>query len=749
MANPFTSISDQKNNLKLNVWDWSHEFHFTTEIGRLLPCFCARLGAKQSLSISATHAEQFMPMMFPVQNRMRSRISFFKIPIRALWKDYMDYISSVNQVDSNGNPIMSKFEEPYFSISSSGELAEKFDRFFGTCSNLDNLGLPTTFDDVANNRPTSSCYRNLNSSSLSVGNIPTISLSCITTDSNIDDNSYYVVRLTNFGAGFIISSASDSATKLRVSFPIPTGLNSSNYEGSCILFPSVGGRENMNKVIALFLASAFVDATTLEFTCIDVMGGDTYKLDMLDYFSLAVRGDVLKGLISTNANFLTAEPPLLDLPYGPLTCPWYNQTTKEGLKISSYPLRAFEAVYNAYFRYNRNNPLSVGGVKKYNDWVLCRDKGGDDSINYAALQIDGEESPLEYFFGRKYCNWEPDMFTTCVQSPQDGRSPLVGLTNYATTYSENGINTTRLSSVLVDEDGQHYNVSFTSDENGLTGASYEAVSSDEITGKVISTRYDAVTQGISIEDFRQVNAYQRYLELNMRRGYSYKDIIEGRFDVKVRYDELLMPEFCGGFTRDVDVSPVTQTTPTDESGSYQGALGSQAGQAFVRGKNKGNINIFCDEDSIILGILVVWPDPVYTQYLPKHFLYRNPLDLFNPEFANIGFQPLLYQEVAPIQTWNNNKSLMNSTFGYQRPWYEMLSRVNEAHGLYRTQLRNFLMNRRFSGIPQLSKEFLLVKPEQVNDVFSVTETTDKIFGMIRYEMYCKNAVPRNSNPRLE
>jgi len=749
MANPFTSISDQKNNLKLNVWDWSHEFHFTTEIGRLLPCFCARLGAKQSLSISATHAEQFMPMMFPVQNRMRSRISFFKIPIRALWKDYMDYISSVNQVDSNGNPIMSKFEEPYFSISSSGELAEKFDRFFGTCSNLDNLGLPTTFDDVSNNRPTSSCYRLLNGSSLEVGNIPTISLTCITTDYNIDDNSYYVVRLTNFGTGFTISSAGDSVTKLRVSFPIPTGLNSSNYEGSCILFPSVGGRENMNKVIALFFASASVDATTLEFTCVDVMGSDTYKLDMLDYFSLAVRGDVLKNLISTNTNILTEEPPLLDLPYGPLTCPWYNQTTKEGLKISSYPLRAFEAVYNAYFRYNRNNPLSVGGVKKYNDWVLCRDKGGDDSINYAALQIDGEESSLEYFFGRKYCNWEPDMFTTCVQSPQDGRSPLVGLTNYATTYSENGINTTRLSSVLVDEDGQHYNVSFTSDENGLTGASYEAISSDEITGKVVSTRYDAVTQGISIEDFRQVNAYQRYLELNMRRGYSYKDIIEGRFDVKVRYDELLMPEFCGGFTRDVDVSPVTQTTPTDESGSYQGALGSQAGQAFVRGKNKGNINIFCDEDSIILGILVVWPDPVYTQYLPKHFLYRNPLDLFNPEFANIGFQPLLYQEVAPIQTWNNNKSLMNSTFGYQRPWYEMLSRVNEAHGLYRTQLRNFLMNRRFSGIPQLSKEFLLVKPEQVNDVFSVTETTDKIFGMIRYEMYCKNAVPRNSNPRLE
>ena len=39
------------------------------------------------------------------------------------------------------------------------------------------------------------------------------------------------------------------------------------------------------------------------------------------------------------------------------------------------------------------------------------------------------------------------------------------------------------------------------------------------------------------------NAYQKFLELNMRKGYSYRDIVEGRFDVKVRYDELLMPEF--------------------------------------------------------------------------------------------------------------------------------------------------------------------------------------------------------------
>ena len=58
---------------------------------------------------------------------------------------------------------------------------------------------------------------------------------------------------------------------------------------------------------------------------------------------------------------------------------------------------------------------------------------------------------------------------------------------------------------------------------------------------------DVVNSGISIADLRNVNAYQKFLELNMRKGYSYKDIVEGRFNVKVRYSDLLMPEFFGGF----------------------------------------------------------------------------------------------------------------------------------------------------------------------------------------------------------
>lgn len=761
--NPYTSVLKSKNDLKLNVWDWSHDFHFSTEMGRILPCFCARLGAKQSLSINCKHAEQLMPLMFPIQNKLRARVSFFKISIRALWKHYQDYISNVNQVDSNGTPINSRYEEPYISIRTNSDdyLYKFFDSFFGTGSNLDYLGLPTTYDgnslSPAVNMATpclGSRYNTALVKGLELNSSTCSSDSVILRGFSGSDASYAIQKPSNsipinsdLLPGSVLMGAVDAS---KLTSP------ASDYRRIIFAFVLFDSNNIVQHVIKQYdseINGSIVSFRhVLESTISATPDSPLHLGYAIGYRGVSSTAFVTVPVFSNNASFSVAYAALSPASYVPETCPWYStQRTGEnkGIKLSSYPLRAYEAVYNAFFRNNRNNPLSVSGVKKYNDWVLARDLDGDDTSNYASFSIDGEIDGRDYFYGKKYCNWEPDQFTTAVQSPQEGVAPLVGLTTYATTYEENGQEVTRLNSILTDEDGQNYSVRFQSDEDGLKGVEYESTTLDASTGRPITSRYQAVSEGISIEDFRQVNAYQRYLELNMRRGYSYKDIIEGRFDVNVRYDELLMPEFCGGFTRNIDVVPVTQTTPTNESGSYQGALGSQAGQAFGRGENEGNINIFCDEDSIVLGIMVCYPDAVYTQNLPKHFLYRDPLDIFNPEFAQIGFQPITMAEVAPIQTWNNDKTKMYSVFGYQRPWYEMLSRVNEAHGLFRTQLRNFLMNRRFSGVPELSKEFLLIHPDQINDVFSVTETTDKVFGMLRFDIRHKNAVPRNNVPRIE
>lgn len=113
-------------------------------------------------------------------------------------------------------------------------------------------------------------------------------------------------------------------------------------------------------------------------------------------------------------------------------------------------------------------------------------------------------------------------------------------------------------------------------------------------------------------------------------------------------------------------------------------------------------------------------------------------------------QPIDYREVCPNQVFaNDGVKGLSQTFGYQRPWYDYISSVDEVHGLFRTQLRNFLMNRTFDSKPVLNHDFLKVDPSQLNDVFTVTDVTDKILGQIYFEVTAKRPIPRMGIPRLE
>ena len=51
--------------------------------------------------------------------------------------------------------------------------------------------------------------------------------------------------------------------------------------------------------------------------------------------------------------------------------------------------------------------------------------------------------------------------------------------------------------------------------------------------------------------------------------------------------------------------------------------------------------------------------------------------------------------------------------------------------------------------PQLNSAFTTVDPSEVNDVFSVTETTDKILGQIYFDVTAKLPISRVSVPKLE
>lgn len=810
--NVFDATLDVNNQIKVNTFDWSHANNLTTQIGRVTPIFCELVPSKSSVRINPRMGLQFMPMVFPIQTRMKARVAFFKYPLRALWSGYRDFVGNFRQ----------DLEEPYINLNTSSKLK----KMASTGSLGDYLGLPTTiFGSYGQGSTAPLTTGVLQCPGNKAGGNPDYTMFEYLPIQNYEQFNQFVYKY---------STTITSSLGNGVSIPAPASASSSNFlQFGCVLTKtsvSIDDTFNASKRFCLKVAyndlsnpsQSLIDSFANKLSCFASKTGNvnTYfdfkvissffnsktksvyiyfapseafvkyvpehigeDFDFCIYYNVieklgrrisgsstswlyTFRRDVIFPAGPDRIDFETSNPITYAFPRGLVfnyqfydyadspadltlaTSPYYSSVSgneKKQIKISAYSFRAYEGIYNAYIRDNRNNPYYVNGQVQYNQWIPTYDGGLDDNI-----------------YELRYANWERDFLTTAVQSPQQGTAPLVGITTYTETVNDvlaDGTAVTReLSKIaLVDEDGKKYALSWESDGESLTGVEYTELDNG-VKMRQPRSLVDVAMSGISISDLRNVNAYQKFLELNMRKGYSYRDIVEGRFDVKVRYDELLMPEFFGGFTRDIDMHAISQSVDQNlakGAETYAGALGSQSGIAGVRGDSDQTIECFCDEESIVMGVLIVTPTPVYTQLLPKHFTYRGLLDHYQPEFNHIGFQPILYKEVCPVQSFNQDPDSLVETFGYNRPWYEYVQKYDSAHGLFRTNLSNFLMHRVFNDKPQLSKSFLVIDPAQVTDVFAVTqaddgtELTDKIYGQIYFDCQVKLPISRVAIPRLD
>lgn len=728
----FDATFDANNRIDVNSFDWSHVNNLTTDFGRITPVFCELVPAKGSLRINPEFGLELMPMVFPVQTRMFARLNFFKVTLRSMWEDYSDFISNFRD----------DLVEPYILPDST-----RFNKMCKTGSLGDYLGLPTFGTRISSTKkltdaPCASKSRSITQSSLSV------TLDALRSDTPIP-GILCSDSLNSNGTQTIVFKTASSSTAIPSSVA-QVGIDITLTGGDSALFENVRG-------YFVFLADdytyGFDMPIELKKSPDGVIGASISSVDPSRLGN--VEGAPAIAVVAPNPgppiNFANIAFNVTytyyslqnDVLYS--TYPFATENRPNNTHLLAYRFRAYESVYNAYYRDIRNNPFVVNGRPVYNKWLPTM-KGGADTTLYELHQ----------------CNWERDFLTTAVPNPQQGaNAPLVGLVvGDVVTRADDGTLSVQKQTVLVDEDGAKYGISYKVSEDGerLVGVDYDPVSEKTPVTAINSYAELAALatnqgSGFTIETLRYVNAYQKFLELNMRKGFSYKQIMQGRWDIDIRFDELLMPEFIGGISRELSMRTVEQTVDqqsTNSQGQYAEALGSKTGIAGVYGSTSNNIEVFCDEESYIIGLLTVTPVPVYTQLLPKDFTYNGLLDHYQPEFDRIGFQPITYKEICPMNiVASDSTDQLNQTFGYQRPWYEYVAKYDNSHGLFRTNMKNFIMSRVFSGLPQLGQEFLLVDPDTVNQVFSVTEYSDKIFGYVKFNATARLPISRVAIPRLD
>lgn len=750
MSAPFGKDGGPVNSVSRNSFDLSYQNNLTMNFGGIYPCFVGEVLPGDSFKIDTTFGLRFMPTAFPLQTRMRADIHYFYVRKRALWPDWQDQYS----MKSYATPVKKQLVPPYIS-----PLNARSKDMFATGSLGDYLGVPTTFvgsyardsirvipygsgilsHSTASGSPLpylpnlyafqNGEYRDV-SSDLSVELVESYSKAL----QSASKDDYRLVGTVYRLSGRYFNSlpfrlthtaASSSGVLPVIGFLAGVDTSLPNSECSFSIMPSTGGTAVMQDLggtdlfeytVSSYADSRLVDVAVEGFPDVDAF--TQYYYLFVGYAIKANSVDTKFSLSSVpyNVEFLGANeiPAVVDLiDYPEATLPW------EIKPINADLFRAYEMIYNAFYRDERNNPFVVDGEVQYNKFLPTTDGGEDTNI-----------------YKLRYRNWEQDFLTTAVPTPQMGEAPLVGITARGEM------------SIQDPESGQVYKVMAKTADDADTIVGVDVT--ETLPHTVMRSLVNYASSGISINDFRNVNAFQRWLETNIRKGFKYKDQIKAHYDVDIRFDELNMPEFIGGASIDILPTTVTQTSQD----SAENPLGSYAGQLYGSGSSQHPVTQYCDEHGYIIGLISVVPVPNYSQLMPKHFWKKESLDYFTPEFGHIGLQPIPSREVCPNQLAQDpNANFETDVFGYQRAHYDYLQRVDEVHGQFRHTLRNFVMNRVFDDKPELGPSFTVIDPKHLNDVFTVQsvdgELIDKILGQIYFKVSAKRPIPKFGIPRLE
>lgn len=756
MANIFRKKDAYIDRVNRSTFDLSFVNNLTMKFGAITPVCLLPASFGDSFQIDARFNLQLLPTVFPIQTQLYVRLHFVYVRTRTLWEDWMEFFGG----DETVTP---PWIDPTGEDTPQGHSQFNINDDLQTGTLADYLGIPTTITgsyggsviaartvDFFNFKDEVPDLKSSLIGSPVVNELAFDSLNSILSSTSKSFSDIFITNFANTGSyGYAAPRCMcipytvkyDTPTQ-NVTISIP--LNRFNllrqmivdYDSKPIIGFVAYKNDHTPKVWSAQFNKSDIKDDTLSFSvdlgeslssfklCMIIdFRNEIYKKDyMYSLYELGSSTTIRAGLTPEFVSQLYSSPISVVYKSSEWTkpqkenCPFYTSDSKRlpPIPLSALPFRAYEAYYNAFGRDVRNNPFIVNGKSEYNKYVPSL-KGGSDTYKYQL----------------RYANWEPDAYTTALQSPQAGIAPLVGITSLG-------------EATFRDASGTEYHAQLETADDGDTVTGFQ-VKSSNAPADVVRNLIGMATSGVSISDIRNVNSLQRFLEIRVRQSPRYKNLAKGLFDVDLDYDELMMPEFLGGISDTIPVYKVTQTTPTEGN-----PLGSFAGQGSLQSGMRHVIRKYCPEDGYILGVMSVVPAANYSQLLAPHFTRMSLLDWHFPQFNNISYQPMLYKHLCPYQAYAVNPAHINNVFGYQRAYWDLIASFDEVHGEFRGSMRNFLINRVFDKAPELSKDFLLVNPDHVNDVFAMTsESGDKILGSIAFDITKKTTIPRNSIPHIE
>lgn len=208
----------------------------------------------------------------------------------------------------------------------------------------------------------------------------------------------------------------------------------------------------------------------------------------------------------------------------------------------------------------------------------------------------------------------------------------------------------------------------------------------------------------TINALRIAQSVQSYFEKDARAGTRYPEILKSHFGVTSADSRLQRPEYLGGRSNPINITPVASTFEDDNSTRTVGDLGGMGTANF---QNNGFTKSFT-EHGFIIGLVNVRADITYQQGLHKMFTRRNRFQYYWPSFAHLGEQAVARSEIYARGSFDATGD--DEVFGYQERYAEYRYKPSTVHGLFRSFIPDPLdawhLSQEFTSAPLLNSQFI-------------------------------------------
>lgn len=370
------------------------------------------------------------------------------------------------------------------------------------------------------------------------------------------------------------------------------------------------------------------------------------------------------------------------------------------LPVNALPLRAYNKIYNDWFR---DENLIDSVVERVGDT-------GDLPADFTLLKS-----------GKRY-----DYFTSCLVEAQKGDAVTipVGSTSAPVTRVSGAANAWR--AYRVGGDTAEGAGSINTQADGDVASSNAPELTFDPRGGLIADLSSAFAT--TINALRLAVQTQALLEKDARGGTRYIEHNFVHFGVKSSDARLQRPEYLGGGTSPLNVHPVAQTTAT-ASPTLTNAQGNLAGFGTFSARGHGFSRSF-EEHGYIIGVIRARADLTYQQGLDRLWSRSTRYDFPYPVFAHIGEQAVLSKEIYCDGSGDDN-----DVFGYQERYAEYRYRRSQITGQFRsaaaTPLDYWHLSQEFQTRPVLDEAFINEDPPIDRVIAVASEPHFMLDGLVR------------------